>query len=62
MYYSPVLWSRFFMIRKSKEKIPAPVRIREIRPAMYNRLISNPGGPNIGPCGVNPIVLTELKP
>src|SRR5215510_11413328 len=29
---------------------------------MYSRLISYPGGPNWGPSGVRPIVLTALKP
>lgn len=51
-----------YLRNESTDKAPAPVIISDSKPAIYNRLISKPGGPNNGPEGVSPMVLTELKP
>src|SRR5688572_313544 len=48
---------------RSTDQAPAPPPITiASKPAIYNRLTSNPGGPNCGPACVNPTVFTELKP
>jgi hypothetical protein len=50
------------MIQESTEKIPAPPRIKDSKPAIYNKTTSYPGGPKTGPSRVKPIVFIELNP
>jgi len=42
----------------STDNAPAPVSINDTSPAIYNRLISTPGGPKTGPAAFNPTVFT----